>query len=121
MGRIIDARGEEAIDVLTELIEPVTSIASDPDISAMMRGGKASVASFVTAILRTHKSDVIQIFAVDDGVSVEEEKKLMSVLTIPARALKLFSNPEVKEMFFGAAAATESATGSSAASENGRG
>ena len=95
MGKILDARGDEALDVLADLLDPVTEIAQDPEISAMMRGGKASVASFVMAILKTHKSDVIRIFAVDDGVSVEEEKKLMSVLTIPARALKLFSNPEV--------------------------
>lgn len=121
MGKILDARGEEALDVLADLLDPVTEIAQDPEISAMMRGGKATVAQFTVAILKSHKSAVVDIMAIDDGKTAEEERKLLSVATIPLRLMALLKNAAIKEMLFGAAETSESADGSSTASENGRG
>ena len=122
MGKILDARGDEALDVLADLLDPVTEIAQDAEISGMMRdGGKATVAQFAAAVLRKHKAAVIKIMAIDDGKTAEEERGILSAITIPARLLKLLSVPAVKEMLFGAAETSTSADGSSAASENGRG
>ncbi len=122
MGRILDARGEEALDVLADLLDPITEIATDPEISGMMQtGGSATVAQFAAAVLRRHKSAVMQIMAIDDGKTAEEERGILSAVTVPARLLKLLSNPAVKELFFGAAGANGSADGSSAESESGRG
>ena len=122
MGKILDARGEDALDVLADLLDPVTEIAQDEEISAMMRtGGTATVAQFAAAILRKHKSAVVQIMAIDDGKTPDEERKVLSAITIPARLMKLLSVPAIKEMLFGAAETSGSADGSFAASENGRG
>lgn len=122
MGKILEARGEEALDILAALLEPVTEIASDPEISEMMRsGGNATVAQLAGAVLKRHKAAVIDIMAIDDGKTAEEESKFLSVATIPVRLMRILSNPSVKELLFGAAETSESADGSSAASENGRG
>lgn len=122
MGKILDARGDEALDVLADLLDPVTEIAQDADISGMMKeGGKATVAQFAAAVLRKHKPAVIRIMAVDDGKTVEEESKLLSVATIPLRLMGILNNPAIKKMLFGVAETSGSADGSSAASENGRG
>jgi len=122
MGRILDARGDEALDVLAELIEPVSAIAGDPEISGMMQGGNGvTVGKLAAAVLRSHKDDVVNILAIDDGKTPDEERGLLSALTIPARLLRLLSVPAVKELLFGAAAANGSADGSSAASESGNG
>lgn len=121
MGKILEARGEEALDVLADLLDPVTEISQDAEISAMMRGGSATVAQFAAAILRTHKPAVIQIMAIDDGKTVEDESKLLSVATIPIRLIALLKNPAINELLFGSAATSESADGSSAASQKGRG
>lgn len=122
MGRILDARGEEALDVLADLLDPVTEIAQDAEISAMMKsGGKVTYSQLIAAILRKHKAVVFQIMAIDDGKTPEEERKLLTAITIPARLMKLMQVPAIKEMLFGVAEANGSADGSSAASENGRG
>lgn len=122
MGKILDARGEEALDVLADLLDPVTEIATDPEISGMMQtGGSATVAQLAAAVLRRHKSAVMQIMAIDDGKTAEEERGLLSAVTIPARLLRLLSNESVKELFFGAAGTDESADGSLPASAKGRG
>ena len=122
MGKILDARGEEALDVLADLIDPISEIAGDAEISGMMKtGGSATVAQLAAAILRRHKNAVVQIMAIDDGKTEDEEKSLLSVVTIPRRLLRLLSVPEIKELFFGAAEGAGSASGSASASENGRG
>lgn len=119
MGRILDARGEDALDVLAELLGPVGEIASDPEISGMMKtGGGGSMMDLARAILTSHKTAAIEIMAIDDGKTVEEERKLLSVITIPARLLKLFSIPAVRDLLFGAAEGKTSASGSSSASES---
>ena len=52
MGRILDARGDEALDVLAELIEPVSAIAGDPEISGMMQGGNGVTVGKLAAVFR---------------------------------------------------------------------
>jgi len=122
MGKIIDARGDEALDVLAELLEPVGEIAGDAEISGMMRsGGKATVMELVRAMLKGHKDAVVKIMAIDDGKTVEEERGMISALTIPARLLKILSVPSVKDLLFGSAETSVPANGSSAASGSGNG
>ena len=122
MGRILDARGEEALDVLADLLDSISEIAGDAEISGMMKaGGKVTVAQLAAAILRRHKNAVVRIMAIDDGKAEDDERGLLSVITIPQRLIALLAIPEIKELFFGAAGGTGSASGSSSASESGRG
>ena len=117
MGKILDARGDEAIDVLSALIDPVSAIAADEEIGGMMRGEtQATVMQLATALLKNHKAEVVQIMAIDDGVAPDEERWLLTTMTIPVRLMRLISTPAVKELLFGSAATKPSATGSSAAS-----
>jgi hypothetical protein len=122
MGRILDARGDEALDVLAELLEPVGNIAKDPEISGKMRtGGGGTILEFIASLLKTHKEDVIAIMALDDGVTVEEERRFVTALTIPGRLIRLIKTPVVHELLFGSAATNDPANGSSAASGSGNG
>lgn len=121
MGRILEARGDEALDVLAELLDPVTEIAQDKEIAEkLQKGSTASLGSFAREILKRHKSAVFQIMAIDDGKTVEEERTLLSPVTIPLRLIALLNNPAVGELLFGSAATTGE-NGSSAASESGNG
>lgn len=122
MGRILDARGDEALDVLAELLGPVGNIASDPEISENMKtGGGGTMLDLAKAMLKNHKADVVKIMAIDDGKTEAEELKFMTALTIPARLLKILSTPAVSEMLFGSAATGTPATGSSPESGSGNG
>ena len=115
MGRILDARGDEALDVLSELIEPASEIVSDEVVvNNLATGGKKMVAA--KKILSDHKESVIQMLAIDDGVSPDDERGLISAATIPFRVLALLANKEIQQLFFGLAGMNQAATGSSAAS-----
>lgn len=123
MGRILDARGDEALDVLSDLLEPIGEITADPEISAMMKtGGKGgTVLDLARATLKNHKEAVIRVMAIDDGKTVDEEKTLITVLTIPGRLVRLMTVPAVRELLFGLAETGKPATGSAAESGSGNG
>ena len=122
MGRILDARGDEALDVLAELLEPVGEIAADPEISEKMKtGGGGTMLDLAKAMLKNHKDAVVQIMAIDDGKTAEEERGFLTALTIPARLIKIMSMPAVSEMLFGSATTGTPATGSSPKSSSGNG
>lgn len=122
MGRILDARGDEALEVLADLIGPVGAIAADPEIAGMMKtGGGGTMLDLAKAMLKNHKSEVVEIMAIDDGVSPEKERGMLTALTIPGRLLKLLSVPAVSELLFGSAATGTPATGSSQKSGSGNG
>lgn len=122
MGRILDARGDEALDVLAELLEPVGNIAADPVIQKIMgTGGTGSLLDFCKIALKQHKNEVIEIMAIDDGKTADEERKVLSALTIPARFLNLIQIPAVSELLFGLAETETPATGSAAESSSGNG
>lgn len=122
MGRIVDARGDEALEVLADLLDPVGEIAADPEIAAMMRsGGTATILDLAKATLKNHKDAVIQIMAIDDGKTVDEEKGLITALMIPGRLMRLISVPAVHDLLFGSAETGNPATGSAAKSGSGNG
>jgi len=121
MGRILDARGDEALDVLAELLGPVGEIAADPEIAGMMKtGGGGTMLDLAKAMLKNHKAAVVEIMAIDDSKTPDEERGIITALTIPGRLMKLLSVPAVSEMLFGSAATNPSGTGSSAASGKGK-
>ena len=129
MGRILDARGDEALDVLSDLLEPIREIAADPEISAMMRtsgnggngGNGGKVLDLARATLKNHKEAVIRVMAIDDGKTVDEEKTLITALTIPGRLVRLMTVPAVRELLFGLAETGRLATGSAVESGSGNG
>lgn len=124
MGRITDARGDEAFEILDALMAEITPIVTDKEIVGMMQGEGAKNVSrldFARAVIRKHKDAVTRIIALDDGVSPEEERGMLSALAVPVKLMRLLNDPSVHELFFGSAAAKESGAGSSAASVSGEG
>lgn len=121
MGRITDANGYDALDVLTELCEPLDEITKDSAVAKFIDGGKFTMMGFIKLILESHKEAAVKIMAIDDGKTVEEELGVISTLTLPVRLIRIFNNDSIKELFFGSAATGRPATGLSAASGSGNG
>ena len=66
--RLSDYKGEEALDVLADIIEPMTFILADEEIQKMRKEAaekKKAVPyiKFVTPAIRNHKLEIIQILA----------------------------------------------------------
>lgn len=97
MGRLEDARGADAIDLIADLIDPLTEIAQDEEILELTRKKGTPVFKIVQAILRRHKDSAIQILAIIDGVEPEDYKG--NVFTIIGRLLGLLNNKDIQSFF----------------------
>lgn len=115
MGRILDARGDVALDLLSDLLVPAFEIISDQVVlQNLATGGKKIVA--VQKVLKDHKDSVVEMLALDDGVSADEEREMITAVSLPFRVLAMFGSKEIQQLFFGLAEMNKTATGSSAAS-----
>lgn len=114
--RLSDIKGEKALDVVADLIEPVAEIMSDKRIPPLLQSGKA--ADRIKAIkigIKEHKRSVISMMAILHDEDPETYQP--SVLTIPVQLLELLNDPEVQALF-GSQAQTSDGITSGPASEN---
>lgn len=82
--KLSDIKGERAIDVIADLIDPILSIAEDKEASAMFVREKLpegmTVSEFVMlrirksipTLLRNHKSEIVTILSTIEGVPYDE-------------------------------------------------
>lgn len=108
--KLSDIKGERAIEVIADLIEPIAEIAADDNMkdlfSAKPVSGKtarqasaAHLAKKVPALLKSHKSAVVKILATLNQTDVES----MNVFSISRGVIEMLSDPEVIGLFTSAA------------------
>lgn len=90
---------EEAIELFADLLEPVGAVLSDKDLRESVKKKESRLKSAAIAI-RNHKTEVIQILALLEGVPVEEYR--VNLLALPLKLVHLLNKPEVAELFIGA-------------------
>lgn len=96
--RLSDFKGEEAIDVLADIIEPLSIILIDEEIQKLAEK-KVAPLFYVKPILKVHKKEIIEILAILDRKTVEDYKKDLNLLTLPMQVLELINDPEVQNLF----------------------
>ena len=67
--KLSEYRNEAAIELLADILEPATKILADEKIKELINGPRISLIKYV---LKNHKSEIIEILAIMDGVPVEE-------------------------------------------------
>lgn len=98
MRKISDYKGEDALDLLADILEPATMILADPAIKAAFSRSKIEA---VKVAIKKHKHEVLEILARMDGVTVEELD--CNVMTLPARLLEILSDKQLMAFFTDAA------------------
>ena len=97
--KLSDFKGEEALDVLADIIEPLTSILSDKEIQALSKKKNTPVMKFVKPAIKNHKKELIEVLARLNKQTVEEYEKNISLVTLPMQVLELINDPEVQSLF----------------------
>jgi hypothetical protein len=94
--KLSDIKGERALDVLADMIEPVSEILGDKEIAGILQAGKAP-AKAIKLALKNHKRAVLDMMAAIDG---EDPKTYQpSIFVLPKRLLDLLNDPEVQRLF----------------------
>jgi hypothetical protein len=66
MKKLSDYKGEEAIDLWANLLDPLTAIINDKEIATIVKSGEPKI-NIAKKILKLHKKEAIEILeAVDD-------------------------------------------------------
>ena len=93
--KLSEIKGEQAIDVLADILEPAAEIVSDKEVTAHYQAGNTIKA--VKSALKNHKKAVIDILAYTEGEDPETYKP--NALSLPAKLLEILNDPEIMNLF----------------------
>ena len=99
MRKLSEIRGEDALDVLADLLDPVSEICTDKEIVDLVKDKEVENKKLkvATLILHNHKKSIIRILALLEGVNPEKYSPSLAVL--PVLVLQLLNDPDVVSVF----------------------
>ena len=93
--KLSDYKGEEALDLIVELLDPITKIMSDKQIADAYQ--KVSKLEAIKIAIKNHKTEVIEILAILDGEDPKEYE--VNIFTLPVKILEILNDPELIKLF----------------------
>nr|DAL16897.1 MAG TPA_asm: Sporulation inhibitor sda hairpin, histidine kinase inhibitor.97A [Caudoviricetes sp.] len=121
--KLSDVKGEHALEVIADVIEPICNIAEDENASALFKREKLPegmtakkfllqrVKKAVPALLRGHKGDIIAILSSIEGTSPEAYTDALNLVKLPKDFIDLMTDEAFAELFI-SAQGTEKPSGS---------
>lgn len=94
-----DYKGEDAIDLLADIIEPLGTIFADPNIRKLAEDKKTKRITLVREALKSHKADVLAIMARIADMPVEEYTETVNAFTLPIELLSIVNDPSLTSLF----------------------
>lgn len=105
MKRLSDYKGDEAIDLWADLLEPLAAILGDPKIANVVQSGKP-VMLIAKEILKTHKTEAVEIIERIDDTPIDGLNIILRLVNLIA---EIGENETIRSFFgFGAQAKTDS-------------
>ena len=92
--KLSDYKGEDALEILADLIEPAAEIFGDKEFSRLYKGKRIEAVKYA---LKNKPKAVIAMLAVLDREDPETYKP--GLLTIPMRLLEILNDPELVSLF----------------------
>ena len=96
--RLSDIKGEQALDVLADIIEPVAKILADENLKKV-KEQNVPIIKVVPYLLKNHKRSIIEILAILDGKTYDEYVQEVSIVALPTRIIELLNDPMLVEVF----------------------
>lgn len=98
MRKLSEIKGEEALDVLAEIIEPAAEIFTDEAVKKALTEGKNKLEA-VKVVLKNHKKAVIAVLAAIDGKTVEQMSEEITPASLPKMLMEQINDPELQKLF----------------------
>lgn len=112
--KLSDIKGERTLDVIAEIIEPVSNIAQDKQAAALFKREKApkgmdarsfaieKLKNAAISLIKTHKNDIIAILAAIQGVGVEEYTSALNIAKLMHDFVEIANDSEFIGLFISA-------------------
>lgn len=95
MAKLSSFENEDGLELLAEIIDPVSEIVADKEFQTLIQNHK--IKDSVKVLLRNHPKSVVHILAALDKVSVEDYHG--NVVTMTKSLFELLDDKEVLELF----------------------
>lgn len=96
MRKISEIKGEDALDVLADVLEQLSIIFGDQEFAKLVRSG-ASRMEEAKYLLKVHKKEILVIMAVLD--EADPATYAPSVVQIPIKMMELLNDPDIHLLF----------------------
>ena len=110
--KLQDIKGERALTVLADLIDPIRELSGDAKFRKMLNGDKLEAVKY---LLKNHTKTIITVLAILDGKNPNTYEP--NLLTLPVMLLDFFNDPTVIELF-GLQSQTDQSASSGSVTEN---
>lgn len=94
--KLNEIKGEQALDVLADIMIPACDIAADPALAKKIDAGDPKVV-VVAYVLKNHKKQVLEIMARLDGE--DPARYSPNLLALPKKVLEIVNDPEIMAFF----------------------
>ena len=95
MRKLSEIKGEDALDILADLLEPLSEFSQDKVFIAYIRAGKKIPA--IKYALKTHKKALLTVMALLEGENPDTYSP--SITRLPVMVLELLNDPELVMLF----------------------
>ncbi len=109
--KLSEYKGEQALDLLADLMEPAMVIMADKEISRLAKANMPKI-KLVKVAIKNHKREVIEILAILDGEEPKNYAEKVTLFTLPAKLLEIFNDPDLMSLFTSQGQTTETSSGS---------
>ena len=112
--KLSEIKGERTLDVIAEIIEPISNIAQDKQAAALFKREKVpkgvdarnfaiqKLKNAAIALLKTHKHDIIAILAAIQGISPEEYAQSLNIAKLVHDFIEIANDSEFINLFISA-------------------
>lgn len=115
--KLSDIKGEKALDMVADLIEPISEIMADEKVKKIYSGQpKLKLAQY---IIKNHKKSIIEILAILNEEKPEEYVKKITLTTLPIIIIDLLNDEELLNLFSSQSQITEETSSGSAMGNTG--
>lgn len=97
MKKISEYKNKDAVNLLADLLDPVSEIVADPKFSEMANNKDTTKIALIQYIMKAHAESLIKMFAIIDGVPVEEYE--INAVEIPTRLVSIFNDTGLANFF----------------------
>ena len=101
--KLMEATGAEAFEMMADLFDPITDIASDGEILACINTNQQAKA--IKFAMKRHSKALAEIMAICEGVPVEEYNK--NAIEMLRDITVVMNHPMIAELFFTQASQSE--------------
>ena len=94
--KLSEVKGEKAIEMFADLLEPVSKILSDEEVAESIKNDEPKM-QIIKKMLKKHSAEVVEMLAILDDVPVEEYE--VNFVTLPSKLIELFNDEAVTQLF----------------------